>query len=167
MMRSRRSKCPRYLAQPVFFVLFSPPRRWETDWWECRVVSPSEFEQTVDIPVHGGVKRARGSVPGQSSTASSRGGPQGLDLRSGFDSTSWSRLSCWSSKNCPRTGFNSASWCRLRQSPQFLVLCFSGDEEDDEEDEDLDEMDVTQSRFPAGLCPELPAGQEWRCMFAR
>ena len=42
------------------------------------VVSQS-VEQTVDIPVHGGVKRARrgfhGSVPGQSSTASCRGGP--------------------------------------------------------------------------------------------
>ena len=49
------------------------------------VESQSEFqqhsvEQTVDIPVHGGVKWARGdlqgNLPGRSSTASSRGGLQ-------------------------------------------------------------------------------------------
>ena len=117
-----------------------------------------------------------------------------------FNSTSWCRLSCSSFWLCHGAGFNTASWCRLvslpqslvqqlrrmrvRQSPQGPVLFYSdveeeceGDveeEEEDEEDEDLDEVDGTQSRFPAGfqpmrMCRWYSAGnfrQEWWCMFA-
>ena len=56
---------------------------------------------------------------------------------------------------------------QVRQSPQDLVLRPSGDEEEDEEDEDLDEMDVTQSRFPAGFQPmRMCRWFGWRCLFA-
>ena len=47
-------------------------------------------------------------------------------------------------------------------------------EEDEEEEDDLDEIDGTKSRFPAGflpmrMCQWFPAGdcrQGWECVFA-
>ena len=67
-------------------------RRWTLNWWKCRKSCLCQsfqqqfVEQTVDIPVHGGVKRAWGDLqehlPGQSSTALRRADfevcPQGL-----------------------------------------------------------------------------------------
>ena len=85
---------------PTECVLNAPVPQVGEELLEVPNVVSQSVEQTVDIPVHGGVKRARigfqGSVPGQSSTASCRG----------------------SSRFFSRTGFNSASSsrCRRKQS---------------------------------------------------
>ena len=62
----------------------------------------------------------------------------------------------------------------LRLQRRMTRMRMREDEEDEAEDEDLDELDDTQSRFPAGflpmrMCRWFPSGncrQGWGCMFA-
>ena len=72
---------------PAECVLNVPLPQVGDELLEVPTVVSQLVEQTVDIPVHGGVKRARrgfhGSVPGQSSTASCRGGPSGFSTGQG------------------------------------------------------------------------------------
>ena len=102
----------------------------------------------------------QGSAPGQSSTAC-----RGADVRGGGLQGSVSRQ-----------GSRALRGADTRVRPQGPVLYYSDveeeeeheeDEEECEEDEDLDEMDGTQSRFPAGfqpmrMCRWFTSGNCWQ-----
>ena len=94
----------------------------------------------------------RSLAPGLSSTASSCGGPQGLVSGQGSTAPRGAQSGVGPQN---LEGSTARRGIHVRQGPQGLILYYSGDEEEDEEedeqDEDLDEMDVTQSRFPAGI----------------
>ena len=104
------------IKEPKISLQGAIPQRSVLRWpqlAEQLVEVPTVFffvEQTVDIPVHEGVKRARGDLhghlPRQCETASSRGAPQVVCPRTDFNS-GFSRRS---SRFCLRTEFHGVSW---------------------------------------------------------
>ena len=142
----------------------------------------------VDIPVpHGrvGNRGLHGSPRGQSSTASAVEQTIAVDRLQGFTrgQSSTSRrggaLPLPSGWRRAETAYGRVYYWHVHTRQTEFTPPASDDEDEDEEDEeeedeDLDELDDTQSRFPAGfrpmrMCRWFPSGncrQGWGCMFA-